>query len=425
MTGCKSAARRGPGAVRDVMAAVLLLAAGAAIGWLSFRSAMVRTVPPSASVIAQIAPHDPQVVLARATDLLVRRHGLLDAATLDAVRRAAIAAPLDARPFLTLGHQQLLEGAPDEAVATLEAGERRDPRQRLIHLLLLDRYLRAGRYGDAAMQFSVLARLLGAAQAPIAAAMAQMAMAPETRDAVRRTLWSDPILERAVLKALAAADTAPAAIFALASPAAALEGRIVESWGPVLIARLVRRGRYAAARSAWQHIYAVPPAQAAALVTDAGFGTGRTAPPFDWTLVAGSLGAADSRGGSLAVEYYGRDTGVLASQLLVLPPGPYRFSVNVDPGTTAATAKLFWALACGAGTFDPDKPALMNVAVIAAARPRRIAADIVVPDGCPVQMLTLRGEAGAFPVPLSVTLRDLDLRAASPAASPATAPAAS
>ena len=93
MTGCKSAARRGPGAVRDVMAAVLLLAAGAAIGWLSFRSAMVRTVPPSASVIAQIAPHDPQVVLARATDLLVRRHGLLDAATLDAVRRAAIAAP--------------------------------------------------------------------------------------------------------------------------------------------------------------------------------------------------------------------------------------------------------------------------------------------------------------------------------------------
>lgn len=399
--------RPGPGDLYGFVSATILLVAAAWIGWLSFRSAIVRTLPPTAPAIARFAPDDADAVLGRATGLLVARHGLLDAATLGAVRRAAIAAPLDARPYLIQGHQQLLDGAPRRAVAMLEAGQRLDPRQRLIHLLLLDRYLRTARYADAAAQFSVLARLLGTTQVPIARAMAQMIIAPETRDAVRQTLHGDPILERAVLIALARSDTAPDTIFALATPAARADAGTTGSWGPILVARLVERGRYATARSAWQRIYAVPPAQAAALVTNAGFDTTTTSPPFDWTLAAGSLGAADLGNGSLGVAYYGRDSGDLARQLLVLRPGRYRFSFALDPGKTDASSKLFWSLAC-----DPvgGKIPLMTVAVAAVAKRRRIAADLVVPPGCPAQMLDLRGEAADFPVPIGVTIRDLDLR---------------
>lgn len=396
---------------RGVVSAAIVTIFGVAVGWLSFQAAMVRTLPAESPDIARFAPDYPDAVLARATALLVSRRGILDTATLNAVRRAATAAPLDARAYLILGHQQLLDAMPERAVATLEAGQRLDPRQRLIHLLLLDRYLRTARYADAATQFSVLARILGATQAPIATAMAQMTMAPETRAAVRRTLRADPVLERAVLVALAKSDTAPEAIFALASPAARSDARAAASWGPVLVKRLVDRGRYADARSVWQRIYGVAPAQVAMLITNAGFRKTNAAPPFDWMLTASGLGAADIRADGLVVDYYGRDSGDLASQLLVLRPGRYRFAFTVDPGKTDGAAKLYWSLVCGAGPADQNQ--MMNVAVTATAKPHRIATEVVVPAGCPAQTLTLRGEANDFPSPLGLTVRDLDLRSVS------------
>ena len=410
----RSGSGSGLGSTRGFVSAVVLAVAGASVGWLSFQAAMVRTLPAASPDIVKLAPDYPDAVLARAAALLVARHGILDAATLGSVRRAAAAAPLDARAYLILGHQQLLDAMPDRAVATLEAGQRLDPRQRLIHLLLLDRYLRTARYADAATQFSVLARILGAAQAPIATAMAQMTMAPETRAAVRHTLRIDPVLERAVLIALAKSDTASDAIFALASPAARSDARAPESWGPVLVKRLVDRGRYADARSVWQRIYGVAPTQAAVPITNAGFRETTAAPPFDWTLTASGLGAADIRADSLVVEYYGRDSGDLASQLLVLRPGRYRFAFTVDPGKTDGATKLYWSLVCGTGAVD-DRNQVMNIAVTATAKPHRIATGIVVPVGCPAQTLTLRGEAGDFPSPLGLTIRDLKLRATSDA----------
>ncbi len=352
--------------------------------------------------------------------MLVKQHGMLDAATLDAVRRAASGAPLDARAYLILGHQQLLDGMPSRAVATLEAGQRLDPRQRLIHLLLLDRYLRTARYADAATQFSILPRILSATQPSIAVAMAKMTLAPETRNAVRHTLSTNPFLERSVLIALAKSDTAPDEIFALASPAGRADARAKESWGPILVNRLLERGQYPIARSVWQHIYGIAPAQAAALITNAGFRETAALVPFDWTLTASGLGAADIRNNSLVVDYYGRDSGDLARQLLILKPGRYRFAFTVDPGKTDGAAKLYWSLACGS-TVLSDRNQLMNVAVTATAKPHRIAAEIVIPTGCPAQTLTLRGEAGDFPSPLSVTLRDLDLRPLSGPANAGTA----
>jgi hypothetical protein len=405
----KGAGRGGLATARGFASAAILTVAGVLIGWLSFQSAMVRTLPATLPAIARFFPGYPDAVLARTAALLVKQHGMLDTATLDAVRRAATGAPLDARPYLILGHQQLLDGMPDKAVATLEAGQRLDPRQRLIHLLLLDRYLRTARYADAATQFSVLARILGATQVPIATVMAKMMMTPETRDAVRHTLSTDPVLERGVLTALAKTDIAPDAIFALASPAGRADARAKESWGPVLVNRLIERGQYPGARSAWQRIYGVAPAQATASIINAGFRETAASPPFDWTLIASGLGAADIRKGSLIVDYYGRDSGDLAHQLLVLQPGRYRFAFTVDPGKTDGAAKLYWSLACGS-TAPTDRNQLMNVAVTATAKPHRVTDELVIPTGCPGQTLTLRGEAGDFPSPLSVTLRDLDLR---------------
>lgn len=399
----KRKARPGP---RDLVSAAVLGVGGVALAWLCVRTTAIEVLPADAPALLRIASHNPDVVLEEASDALVTRRGILPPDMLAAVRGAALAAPLDARSFLILGHQQWLDGHPDHAVKTFEAGQRLDPRLRLIHLLLLDRYLRSGRYADAAAQFSVLARLAGEARGPTVKAMAAMSLDPQTRDAVRATLRIDPTLERNVLMAMAKGDTPPATIFALASPAAQADAANAESWGPALVKRLAEQKRYGAARQVWHRIYRLSDAQANAPIFNAGFAEGRNAPPFDWSLAAGSLGAADMRNNGLAIDYYGRDSGDLASQILVLKPGRYRFAVAIDPGKTDNAAKLFWSLTCR----TDGKASLMNLPVIAGAAKRTIAADLVVPADCPAQTLTLRSEAGEFPAPVSVTIRDLDLR---------------
>lgn len=397
------------GSGRGIVVALVLAVALGFVGWLCFRAAAVRALPAGSPLLLRIAPHDPDATLGTATVLLVQRRGILAPATLDAVREAALADPLDARPFLILGHQSLLDGQPGRAVKTLEAGQRLDPRQRVIHLLLLDRYLRDGRYRDAAAQFSALARLVGSTQAPIAAAMAQMSVAPETRDAVRATLRSDPALERAVLTALAKTDTDPALIFGLAGPAALADAGAPDGWGRALVTRLVERGRFAAARSVWARFYGVGSARLAAPIYDAELRGLPGSPPFNWSMTAGTAGAADLRGGRLTIDYYGRDTSELASQLLLLRPGAYRFDFVLDTGQAATGPHLSWTLICQSGS----KAVLMTIDLpTKATSGRRMAATFTVPAGCPAQRLALSGIAGEFPAPINATLRSLALRPA-------------
>lgn len=391
---------------RGLVAAALLGLAGLAVAWACLRITAVHVLPTTGPQIASLAPHDPDVVFGKATLALTRRGGIADPADVAAVRRAAAAAPLDARAYLIVGSRQLAQGQPRLALATLEAGQRLDPRQRLIHALLLQQYLRSAQYNKAAAQFSVLARLVGSTQGPIARAIALMSTVPSLRGPVRRTLGSDPVLEQSVLTMMANGDAAPADIFDLASPTGLAQAGDKNGWGPVLVARLAANGRYALARAVWQRLYRVPDAQADMPVFNPGFRPLAASPPFNWTLAAGSLGAADAQNGGLSIEYYGRDSGDLASQLLLLQPGRYRFSFVTEGGRSDAASSLSWLLTCASGS----KAVLMNAPVVASPAARPAAADIAVPADCPAQMLTLHGEAGEFPAPVNTSVRGLALR---------------
>ena len=52
-------------------------------------------------------------------------------------------------------------------------------------------------------------------------------------------------------------------------------------------------------------------------------------PPFGWELVDSAAGFAEVGDGSLQILYYGREDSELASQLLLLPPGRYRFRAPI------------------------------------------------------------------------------------------------
>jgi hypothetical protein len=397
------------GGLRGLLSALVLVVGGAVLAWLCVRSAAVRALPITSSVRASVAGDHHDTVLADATSALIERRGaMLPPAMLAEVRGAAQAAPLDARPFLILGRKQLLDGDLQRGIKTLEASQRLDPRNRLTHLLLLESYLEARRYSDVAAQFAIATRLVGQAQGPIAAALAQMINTPEMAMAARAALRADPALERLVLNRLARSDADPATLFALASPAAKRDAGASGNWGQVLISRMVAEGGYVTARSVWQQVHRLPAAAIAAPVYDGGFRGLPGSPPFNWTLIAGTLGTADIDNGSLLINYYGRDTGALASQLLVLAPGAYEISVAVEGSKTGEGPSLDWSLRCD----TDEKDELVNLPVIAIGERRRVAARFTVPSGCPAQQLVLAGNAGEFPAPINITLRDLRIRKA-------------
>jgi hypothetical protein len=406
--------REGLLSARGLAAAFVLGAIGLLIAWLCVRTTMIALLPAGTPALAGIAPGSPAITLGRAATALEKKPGLLggphrgfDPATLASVRRAAVDAPLDARPFLILGYQHLSEGKVARATRSLEAAQRLNPRNRLVHVLLLERYLLTNRFTDAAAQLSVLSRLVGAAQSPIATAMAQMLLDPMTSDAARRTLRTDATLERGVLIALAKGSTEPDDIFVLAGPAALADAGSEGSWGQILVTRLVRDNRFAAARNVWQRIHRLPAADVAVPIFNPSFAPVQASAPFNWTLTAGGLGAADPRAGTLSIDYYGRDSGDLARQLLVLAPGRYRFTSTATGGKPDAASRLFWTVTCA----GEGGAVLTNMAVPTAPGTRRAESAFTVPAGCPAQTLVLRGEAGEFPAPITLDIGNVAIRA--------------
>ena len=107
--------------------------------------------------------------------------------------------------------------------------------------------------------------------------------------------------------------------------------------------------------------------------------------------------------GGLSVLYYGRAKAVLASQLLLLPPGNYRLAMTVTAGDGGQGA-LHWLVRCA----KPDKP-LLDLPLRAGA----VAADFAVPAGCEAQWLRLQAMPTDSPQTTEVKIHDLRLAAPS------------
>lgn len=333
---------------------------------------------------------------------------MIGSATMTQVEQIALTAPLDPRPFLFAGVQQMLGGKNKEAVETLEAGRRLGPRQRWIRLLLLDRYLRTGRYRDAANEFAVLNRLVSGAQGPILGELAKMTQDPQTRAAVRQTLALDPGLEDSLLITLARNNTEPRILLELASPNALRAAGRPGGWGQALVTSLVTQGRFQTGREMWTRLFRIPPQAARQPLYDPGFNVAQGSPPFGWDFAGGTAGAATPRGGQLNVDYYGRNNAILVSQLLVLPPGPYSFAYTVAGSSGPG---LSWTIRCAEGAQPASLAAIALPTAGPAAKRHRVS--FVVPSsGCRAQWIRLEGESAEFPEPVNVTLSQLDLRPA-------------
>lgn len=347
-----------------------------------------RLAPSDPLTAARIAPEIPPVLAAT----VMADIGAAAAAgtaprpeTLADLRQLAAIAPLRPEPFLV--NAALAERAGDSArsVELLTQARLRSPRSAAARYLLADNLLRGGNVIGALREMAVVSRLLPGASVQLVPALAQYARTPGARDELAAVVRANPLLKRPLLNALAA-DPANAEL------ALALAGRDLRSpdpkdkaWKSRLLQGVVARRDYPGAYALWRKLAGVPGGPAP-LLYNGSFRQTEAPPPFDWTYASGrGGGVAEPANGRLRVLYYGREDLVLASQLLLLKPGAYRFQAPTSG--TAAPDALSWKLTCAG-----SKKELMALNVGAAGR-----ATFTVPPGCSAQRLALSGRSSDMP----------------------------
>jgi len=393
------------------IAVALLGLVSAFIAWqvvqTSAADAFIRSNPAAA---AMIAPRDPRLPMTLAMLEFQATGGRLRPqsrqAAMDALRRA----PLADEPYFLAAMDALIGGDEMKAEQLLTEARRRDPRSRFTRLILLDRYLRAGKIDKATGEMTALGNLIPDAGRALIGELARLAQSPATSRALVLALRRNPTQRDHLLEHLASTGSDPDLILAIARdvPAPGDPAPGGSAWQSKLVANLVSRGQIDHAYQLWR-TFSSPraPARKQGLYDAELRGLPGMA-PFNWSFPDTSAGAAERSPTGLQVEFYGRENAELASQLLALAPGRYRFSVIAEGSADGESSKLSWSVECLQSKARIGELVLSKVNY----SPRRFATEFTVPaQGCSAQWLRLGGISSEFTKAQNATIRGLSLTA--------------
>jgi hypothetical protein len=379
------------------IAAVALVAA--LLAFQVVRSAAVADLERRPRLAAMLWPSHPALItdqLLLAIASAAARGQPAPAEAQDVIPRISAKAPLSPEAFLMAGAIAQSQGRYTAGEALLTAARDRDPRSRGARFLLADRYLRTGRITAALIEMQALVSLQSRGVEVFGPSLAAFARTPGAGPQLKAFFKRYPRSEASVLSILARdADNADL-VLALAN-----DRRPNPDWRGTLVSALASDGQFAKAHATWARLSGVP---ARPGLFNADFAALTAPPPFNWSLPETNEGVAEMDGeGGLSVLYYGRAKAVLASQLLLLPPGNYRLAMTVTAGDGGQGA-LHWLVRCA----KPDKP-LLDLPL----RAGLVAADFAVPAGCEAQWLRLQAMPADSPQTTEVKIHDLRLAAPS------------
>jgi tetratricopeptide (TPR) repeat protein len=303
--------------------------------------------------------------------------------TLEVLRTLASRAPLAIEPFLVEAALDQREGQYSRAEKLLLEARRRNPRSHAARYLLAETWLRQEKALPALGEMAVLARLIPSSEAHFIPALSQYARAPGAQEELRHFLMVNPGLRQPLLNALSADPDNVELILALTEGSVS-DDADPKTWQPRLLGALVERGDYQRAYSLWRRFSGLGD-RPTSLLFNGDFRESPAPGPFNWTYTSGTAGLAETAGGRLRVLYYGRENVVLAQQLLLLPPGSYRFASPTSGN--AARGALVWSLVC-----ERSSNSLMELEL-----ERGFRANFSIPNDCPAQRLELRGRQQEMP----------------------------
>lgn len=321
-------------------------------------------------------------------------------------RKAANQQPLAEQPFLLAASAAVRDGQLDRAESLLNQALQRNPRSRQARLMLLESYGRRVDVTAMAKQLVILSRLSPNAHELVIATVAQLVVDPQTRSATLQALRGNPVVEP-VLGHLAATSADPDAVLALSRVATASGALEQRDWQARLIANLVDAGDFRRAVALWREFTPGAGDKGGAALYNPDFQDLPGVPPFNWKLATGGIGAAErAQDGALEVTYFGRDSGSLASQLLLLPPGTYELSVRSAGAAPAEAGEIAWTVSCAGIETVLTTLRLPD----ASDRAQLIESSFTVPPtGCSAQWLKLVGIAKEFPRTRSARMTGLSL----------------
>ena len=305
------------------------VAAAALVGWVG-QVAESRGAR-AAAALGGIGPGK----LGQVRGLELGADGEIPAGIAAAGRRALPDNPLAFEPFFAVAAEHFRDkrstGSPQDGVLLREA-LRRNPRSREARLLLMRHAVGRGDLRDAIDQLAVLNRLNTGIVEQLMLALGNAISTPRQVDEAVAALGPHGELYHPFLRGFAIARKPAPLITRLigAMPRSALADPAVRV---IAINQMVQAQAFAEARALWASGQA---SGGNGLVHSPDFADRTAPPPFNWQLEESSTGVAERAAtGGLMAEYYGRESGLLASQLLTLAPGNYR--ALLDYRTTSGT----------------------------------------------------------------------------------------
>lgn len=311
------------------------------------------------------------------------------------VLASAMKEPLAAEPFLVRGVDADLAGLNQVAERAFEAAQWRDPRSLPAAYFLADRFLKDGKVARGLNEIAALARIAPGGNSTIAPYLAAYARDPRNWPALHSLFEANPDLADPALTGLAAMPATAPAVLALADPGANAKD---VHWLAPLLDTLVGQQDYAKAHAIWERFSRV---QKVSFIYDSEFRDSTSPPPFNWALTGSTIGIAErEKGDRLHVIFYGQEDGILASELLVLPGGSYRMTLQLL-GERERAHLLNWSIWC-----DKADVPLSSITLDKAAE---AGWTFRVPANCPAQWLKLSGVSGEVAKQVDVALKSLRL----------------
>lgn len=396
MASTAGGARRLP---RTVMLGLLVIA-GIVVAWLCLKTYLPRAFPQAAALAAE----DPDMIFKQAGEQLLANEGRLPEETLERVSMAVRDAPLASEPFVLFAMKALSENDLVRAERLLVEARARNPRNRLARLALIGTYLQTNRVREGSGEVAALVRIMPRANELLVPQLAQLAFSPRTGAAVVEAVGDQPIMAD-VLDRMVQQNAPPDLLLRLAARQPQPVNGNFAPWQTNLLARLVDRGQAARAQELWRRF--VGAGENSGLVYDPEFRGLPGPPPFNWQLTVSDVGAAElAAGPSLELEYFGRKSGPLARQLLMLPPGRYSLEAQVQGSANGQGSRIVMQVTCSEGA------ALFNLPLQGQFQtPKTIGGNFFVPArGCGSQWLTFAGEAAEFPNSQRARITGLSLR---------------
>jgi hypothetical protein len=182
-------------------------------------------------------------------------------------------------------------------------------------------------------------------------------------------------------------------------------GAANNEWHKALLSRMVGNGDFTRGYKLWREFNGIVGEAGEKNVYDGRFQGLPGAAPFNWQLNASPAGVAErSSSGGLQVQYFGRDSADLASQILLLPSGRYKLVVQAEGDASGEGAQLVWSVGCARAPAHLIDLPLRKIS----SKPQRVqAAFFIPPTGCSAQWLRLSGLPAEFPTEQDATVREV------------------